>query len=155
MKPRTAILFSGFLWFAIGASLIYKGLGFFAEAVQDGDSFVFHMQDWLGTPHMGGFIWMGAALFVGFLKGRFVFTKTVQRIVTRIYSLPQPLRFRSVYPPAYWGLIGGMALLGMSLRYLSIPLDLRGFIDVAIGFALLNGSYLYFQAKEPDPNTVK
>jgi hypothetical protein len=38
-----------------------------------------------------------------------------------------------------------MILLGLSMRFMPILIDVRGVIDVAIGFALLNGSMLYFR----------
>lgn len=138
MKPRTAILFSGVLWLLIGISLLYKGLHFFSEALESKNCSLFYRQEWLGL-----------AFLIGFLKGRFIFTKTVKRVVSRIYSLPLPFRFGSIYPLSYWAIIGGMALLGMSMKYFSVPLDIRGFIDVAVGFALLNGATYYFQAASP------
>jgi hypothetical protein len=39
-----------------------------------------------------------------------------------------------------------MMMLGMIFRYLPIPIDVRGFIDLAIGSALMNGAMLYFRA---------
>jgi hypothetical protein len=39
-----------------------------------------------------------------------------------------------------------MMALGLVFRFLPIPIDLRGLIDVAIGSALINGAMLYFRA---------
>ena len=36
-------------------------------------------------------------------------------------------------------------LMGMSLRWVSIPYDIKGVIDVAVGSALANGSAFYFR----------
>ena len=86
------------------------------------------------------------ALLVGFAKGRFVFAKTVWRVVSRIQALSLPIRFSQVYTKSYWILIGAMMMLGLTFRFLPIPLDARGFVDVAIGSALINGAMLYFRA---------
>jgi hypothetical protein len=80
------------------------------------------------------------------MKGRFVLSKTVRRVVHRISSLSEPIRFLDVYSAKYFVLIASMILLGMTLRWLSVPSDIRGMIDVAVGSALMNGAMLYFRA---------
>jgi hypothetical protein len=124
------------MWLSIGLLLLYKGVVCFRE-----------------TSSTTATIWCGCALFVGFLKGRFIFTKTVGRITRRIHSLPSPISFRTVYPPAYWILIGSMMGLGMAMKHLPISLDIRGFVDVAVGSALMNGSLLYFRSLKPALST--
>jgi len=129
MDQRGWIYLSGALWFVIGLFLMYKGLFFISSASG-------HVNNWI----------IFFALMIGFLKGRFVLVKTVQKVVLRIRSLPSPIRFSQVYPKSYWILIGSMMMLGMALRYLPIPISVRGFVDLAIGSALMNGSMLYFRA---------
>lgn len=146
MKHRSWIALSGVLWFAIGMFLLYKGLHFISDARNIPNSLCVRFQDVFGSPSQAGTVLMFIALMVGFAKGRFVLAKTVQRVVRRIQSLPLPIRFSQVYTPAYWMLIGGMVMLGMVFRFLPIPIDARGFIDVAIGSALINGAMLYFRA---------
>jgi hypothetical protein len=145
MTHRNWIAISGFIWLAIGTLLLYKGLRLISEATMSPGSLCFQMQTVFGSPQKSGTFFIAAALFVGFLKGRFVLSKTVQRVTLRIASLPLPIRFKSVYAPSYWILIGGMMALGMTLRFVSIPVDLRGFVDTAIGAALINGAMLYFR----------
>ena len=89
---------------------------------------------------------VAVGLLVGFFKGRFVLSKTVSKMVGRVLSLPLPIRFSQVYHPSYYFLIALMICLGLLLKYLPIPIDLRGMIDVAIGSALVNGALLYFRA---------
>jgi hypothetical protein len=48
-------------------------------------------------------------------------------------------------------LIGAMVGLGVTLRFLPIPVDLRGFIDTAVGSALVNGAMLYFHIARSAP----
>jgi len=145
MNHKNWIIASGFLWFAIGASLLYKGLGFIAAATFLPDSFCMRWQQVFGSPQQGGIVLIGVGMGVGLMKGLFVLSKTVQRVTGRIRGLTLPIRVSQVYAKSYWLVIGAMVGLGMSLRFLSIPLDVRGVIDVAIGSALLVGSLLYFR----------
>ena len=91
----------------------------------------------------GGVVSVG--VFVGFCKGRFVLSKTAKRVCLRILSLESPIRFKQVYGLSYALLILGMMGIGMGLRFLPIPMDLRGMIDVAVGSALITGSMFYFR----------
>ena len=146
MKHRSWIALSGFLWFAIGISLLYKGLNFIAIAAFQTNSLCFKMKGIFGDTQRAALFLIGIGLLVGFMKGRFVLAKTVRRVVGRISSLPLPIRFKDAYSKSYWILIGSMVALGMTFRFLPIPIDLRGTIDVAIGSALINGAMLYFRA---------
>ncbi len=146
MKQRGWIAFSGFVWFAIGANLLYKGLRLISAATLDSDSMCSQMSRFFGTSQQAASFLIAVGLLVGFLKGRFVLGKTVRRVVARIHSLPLPIRFKQAYSPSYWILIGAMMALGMSFRFLPIPIDARGVVDVAIGSALINGALLYFRA---------
>ena len=128
MKHAHWILFSGLLWLAMGLFLLTKGFNLLT----------------LHAGKSGVVMLLVLAFLIGYMKGRFVFAKTVNRITKRILSLPLPISFAKVYPPIYWVLIGSMGLLGMVFRYLS-P-EVRGFADVAVGSALFYGALLYFQA---------
>lgn len=146
MKHRAWIAFSGFLWFFIGAFLLYKGLYLITEAAFQTGSLCFKMGRLAGSPQQAAMGFIALGLFVGFFKGRFVLSKTVRRVVLRIAALPLPIRFKNAYSPSYWILIGSMMALGMFFRFLPIPIDIRGTIDIAIGSALINGALLYFRA---------
>ena len=129
---KTFINLSGLVWLAIGVFLLRKGLSLITAAQMEGDQ--------------AAIILITAGLLIGFVKGRFVLSKTVKRVVARILSLPEPIRFSQVYSASYYVLIGGMILLGISMRWIPIPQEVRGTIDVAIGAALMNGAVLYFRA---------
>ncbi|MDE3046378.1 MAG: hypothetical protein KGJ02_07025 [Verrucomicrobiota bacterium] len=122
------IYFSGLIWALAGFSLLYKGLSILGKQVD---------------PNTASW-WMAAGLLVGFIKGRFVLAKTVRRMCQRIASLAVPISVKDVYPKSYWILLGSMMLLGFALRL--VPLEWRGFIDVAVGSALLHGALLYVKA---------
>ena len=146
MTHRNWIAVSGFIWLAVGILLLYKGLHLIADGTISNASLSFRMQGFFGSPQQSGTSLIAAGLLVGFLKGRFVLSKTVRKVALRISSLQTPIRFSSVYPASYWILIGAMMALGMLMKFLPIPVDLRGFIDTAVGSALIQGAMLYFRA---------
>lgn len=150
MKHRAYIAFSGFLWFISGVMLLYKGLHLISGAAFQADSlcaaWCAKWQGFFGTPQQAGTVFIGIGLLLGFIKGRFVLSKSVGRVVSRIASLPPHFRFVDAYSRSYWILIACMVGLGMSFRFLPIPVDLRGTVDVAIGSALVNGAMLFFRA---------
>ena len=127
MKHKSWITFSGITWLTIGTFLLYKGLK-------------------LLSGSENATLFMAIGLAIGYLKGRYVLSKTVQRVSVRIASLSLPIRPGQVYAPSYWILIGSMMGLGLLFRFLPIPVDIKGFIDVAIGSALMNGAMLYFRS---------
>ncbi|HEY5259365.1 MAG TPA: hypothetical protein VIJ46_01875 [Rhabdochlamydiaceae bacterium] len=129
---KTFITLSGLVWLVVGIFLLMKGLSLITTGYVDGDQ--------------TALLLISLGLAIGFVKGRFVLRKTVKRVVDRINSLPLPIQVSQVYSKGYYFLIGGMILLGMSMRWLPIPVAVRGTVDVAIGFALMNGAILYFRA---------
>jgi hypothetical protein len=133
ISHRQAVVLSGVIWFAIGLMLLAKGLKFLVLGGQVP-----------GKEQLVLFLIVGA-LIVGFLKGRFVLAKTVKRVVGRIETKPNPFPFSGLYPVSYYLLILGMVLLGVSMRFLPIAVEIRGAIDVAIGSALMNGALAYFR----------
>lgn len=134
---KSFITLSGFLWLAIGIFLLMKGLSLVTAFYVNIDQTTLLL------------IALGVAL--GFAKGNFVLRKTVARVVERIRSLPDPIQFSQIYSKGYYFLIGGMILLGITMRWLPIPEQVRGTIDIAIGCALITGALLYFRAAHRGP----
>lgn len=129
MAKRITILLSGLFWLVGGFFLMRKGLFL--------------------TVHAGeqvSLIFVAAALIVGYLKGKFVLAKTARRMLQHILTLPTPLPWRRIYPFSYFLLIAAMFGMAALLNILPIPPQFRGFIDIAIGSALINGSMIYFRA---------
>ena len=123
MKRKNAILISGAIWMLIGVRLLYTGL----HRVED-------------------VTLIGLGLLIGYAKGKFALKKGARRVIDRLHTQEEPVRWLSMYSKGYWGLLIGMALLGMSLRFIpGIPLEVRGVISIAIGAALLQGSTIYFR----------
>jgi hypothetical protein len=152
-RHSTLIIISGITWLAIGAFLLPLGLGFIVEsaqmkqiaAVQNPLPLLHFLANFVGDLEQAAMVIVALALITGFFKGRFVLKKSVNRVVARIRSFPEPTPIVQMYSLPYLLLISFMVSLGMSMKYLGIPLDIRGMIDVAVGSALINGSMLYFR----------
>ena len=101
-----------------------------------------------GSNQQAALLLIVLSLAVGFIKGRLVLSKSAQRVVRRILSLPNPIHLSQAYSKGYLMLVGGMVLMGMSLKWLNLPLDVRGAIDVAIGSALMNGALAFIRCAD-------
>jgi hypothetical protein len=145
------ILFSGAIWFGIGLYLLQLGLNLLIGGVNADMAaktkypLINLLQGYIGSVETTSILLLTAALFIGFVKGRFVLKKTADKGVKRILSFPNPARLTQIYDAKYYLLIGLMVCLGISIKFLGISNDIRGFIDVAIGSALVNGSMSYFR----------
>ncbi len=128
ISHKWAIALSGLLWLIIGFLLLLRGLNILSRIAEVGDS---------------PLILVCAGLFIGFLKGRFVLSKTAAKVVNRIHSLPEPVSLFAVFPLKYFALIGVMMVFGMVARYL--PDQARIVVCVAVGSGLVNGASHYFR----------
>lgn len=112
----------------MGLLLLYRGLELFQT-----------------SHHVLTPVFLVGALFTGYIKHRFILSKTVRRLIQRIDSLPSPVTASQVYPPATLLVLAAMMSFSVLLRYLSLPCELQGFIKTAIGSALLHGAFLLFK----------
>lgn len=147
---HTMLIFvSGLVWLAVGCFLLPLGLNFIVESILSENlrtqphPILNFLAPYAGGVEQAVLTLIALALLIGFMKGRYVFAKTVQRSVSRILSLPNPVSLSKIYTPQYYLLLGSMVLLGVLVRFL--PLDVRGAVDVIIGSALINGAMLYFR----------
>lgn len=148
VSHRVAIIFSGSLWLVIGVMLMYKGMNWIIAGTQEPASVKLLP---ILTPLARGIeqsalILLCVAIFVGFMKARFILAKTVKKVVDRIVSQPEPVLLTQAYGKSYMLVLMAMILLGLSMKVAHLPYDLRGLIDVTIGSALTQGSMLYFRA---------
>lgn len=149
LSHSAMIILSGVIWLAIGCMLLSLGLNFIVGSILKENLVTLNrpiidfFASFTGGPDQGALLLIAIALLIGFAKGKFIFTKTVNRTVTRIRSLPNPAPLTQIYAKGYYILLGVMFFLGYVVRFL--PLDVRGGVDVIIGSALLNGSMLYFR----------
>lgn len=148
VSHATMVALSGLVWLLVGCFLLPLGLNFVVEALLKENAAAPHPILNFLAPYAGGLepaalCWIAFCLFIGFLKGRTVFAKSVQRSVNRIKQLPNPASIAKMYTPAYYILLGSMVLLGVLVRFTTQ--DIRGGVDIAIGAALINGAVLYFR----------
>lgn len=149
MKIRhgSAIILSGVTWMGIGMFLMIKGFTLILVPMVSVSPAVVlpYLCKWLGDVQQAALLWVCLGLLIGFFKGRVVLKKSAERIMKRILSLPEPSDLTSIYPRSYLMLLGLMMSLGMVLKWIPIPSDVKGLIDVAVGSALVNGSAFYFR----------
>lgn len=137
------IALSGLIWFFVGIYLLPLGIHFLIDnGLNQGP-----LMSLLSSLDIeeAGLILVAIGLAIGYFKGKHVFAKTVEKNVDRIRALPAPASLHHLYTVRYIVLLGTMILIGLSMRWFNLPLDVRGFIDVAVGSALINGSMLYFR----------
>lgn len=143
------IAISGLTWFVVGIGLLTLGLNFIVYKAQlhptETGSLIAKLAPIAGGREQGALALIAIGLVLGFIKGRFVLVKTVKRVSERILGLQAPIQLTQVYSKGYLLLIGGMVLLGISMKWLGLPAEVRGLIDVAVGSALMNGSSAYFR----------
>ena len=145
---RTWIVISGLIWCAVGVLLLVKGLFYIVNSAASPaiESSVLNAIITLtGTAEQAALFLISFGLLLGFIKGRYVLVKTVRKIVNRILSMNVQIHWRDVYPKSYFIILFTMMLMGMMFRWLPISLVIKGFIDVTIGSALINGAFLYFR----------
>jgi hypothetical protein len=147
LSQKTWIVISGLMWFGVGVMLLLKGLRLIVAASeqQAAGPLLKLLMAWAKSPHQAALLLICVSLLIGFIKGRTVLAKTVGRIVQRIVSQTGALTIGQAYDKRYWLVLGLMGCLGMLFRFLHLPADIHGGIDVAIGSALINGAMLYFR----------
>jgi hypothetical protein len=149
LSKRAWITISGMIWFIVGIGLLTLGLNFIVfkaqVETQETTSLIAKIAPMAGGREKAAMTLIVIGLILGFIKGRFVLIKTVRRVVERILALPLPIKISEVYSKNYLMLIGSMILLGLSMKWLGFPSEVRGLIDVAIGSALMNGAVAYFR----------
>ncbi|MES2121738.1 MAG: hypothetical protein V4492_03040 [Chlamydiota bacterium] len=149
LRKTSWIALSGIVWFVVGFGLLTLGLRFVVEFarfnVSDTTSLIAQLTPIAGGREQAAMALIMIGLIIGFIKGRFVLVKTVRRVTERILKLPEPVKFNQVYSRGYLFLIAGMIALGVSMKWLHVPQDIRGMVDVAVGSALMNGAMLYFR----------
>ena len=152
LSHSTLIMISGLIWLLAGGFLLQLGLGLLVGGTQP--DFMILASNYpllnLLTPFLGSkensvLLLIAVSLYVGYLKGRHVLGKSAHKGVARIQGFANPTSLGNIYSPKYYILLGAMVGLGMSIKFLGIPNDVRGAIDVTIGSALINGAIIYFR----------
>lgn len=148
VSRRTLIIFSGTLWFCVGATLMTFGIFHLIKAVSvepKGFSLLTLFLGFFKTPNESALLLISIGLYVGYLKSRYFLQASVKREVKRLMLLPSPLSLRYLFNRKYLLLVFVMIALGIILRFLPCNYDVRGFIQLIIGSALVNGALFYFR----------
>lgn len=153
VSHTTLIILSGLVWFAVGCFLLPLGLNLLVNSIQQ--SRIHLIGAYPLVDNLTSFGWnretvviilISLGLYIGFLKGRYVLGKSVQKSVARILEFPNPTSLGNIYNARYYILLGSMIGIGMSIKFFGLSNDIRGFIDVTIGSALINGAMVYFRS---------
>jgi hypothetical protein len=156
MKYSRVVLgwISGGVWLVVGFLLFTQGVALLTAHLNHLEG-SYPLID-LIAPYFGGSEQaivglIAIALYIGFLKGKHVLGKSARSGIERLKNLPDPVSLAKIYSAKYYILLAVMIALGMSLKYTGVPNDLRGFIDLAIGTALIQGAIIYIRLS----NTLK
>lgn len=151
ISPLTALILNGLTWLIVGVSLLYKGfflvtIGILTDpiaAVSGPVIAYFYAQTRNIESSMLFLVFIG--LLLGLIKAKLVLSKTIKKTFKRLVLKTSPIKLTDVFTLKYLVLIGFMASLGMSMKYLPIPIDIKAIIDVAVGAALITGAFTYFR----------
>lgn len=149
LRHKSLLMISGLIWLAVGASLMKMGFNFLLVKGDGNYPLIQMLAPYFGGFEQAAFLLIALALPIGYLKGNFVLGKSAKRGIARLQQFPDPTKLSNIYSAQYYILLAVMIGLGMSMKYLGIPADVRGFIDVAVGAALIKGSLFYFRETVP------
>lgn len=137
-----SIYFCALIWGMIGLRLLSKGMMYFSLAHQSGDYFVS-----VSSPLKENLfsIWISISLLLGWIKGKFILTKSVDRMVRHIVSFDEPLKWKSLFPKSFFMVMFAMMLLGLSLKHLPLSDYIKGGMDTTIATALLYGAWIFYR----------
>jgi hypothetical protein len=94
---------------------------------------------------VGLFLFVRGAGNIGVLKGRLIFDKTAERVISRILSREGDRCLGGFLSLKSWGMIVFMVFLGMSLRVSPLPGILVWGVYVAVGTGLFFSSRLFWK----------
>lgn len=153
MKLSHSILIalSGLLWLAIGGWLLSLGLSLMMKGVEsstlsDVSLPLLHFIGKYLSFEQAALVLVAIAFFIGQLKGRTVLAKSAKRGIERLKTFSNPTHIKNIYSAKYYILLGAMVGLGMGIKFLGLPYDVRGLVDIAIGTALIRGALVYFRS---------
>ena len=152
LKHSQLLAIAGAVWLCIGAFLLNLGINFimhgwtFVGFSSEGYSSLFpQLSTVIGDNANTCTTLIALGMVLGYVKGNFVMKKAAQGTFARISALPNPAPLSKLYTKANYILIAGMMGLGLLMRLFEISYDIRGFIDTAVGIALIQGAVHQFR----------
>ena len=134
----TLKLLAASVWYIGSVVLLLKGRSLLLEAYTLQTSII-----WPGLVITG-------SLFLGFLKAKFIFSKSCRKNLLRIENLDKP-KLWQFFRPGFFLALALMILTGATLSRLAHDhyLGLHGvaLLDLTIGIALLTSSFEFWQPK--------
>lgn len=144
---RRAAYIQGTIWLLVGSMLVAMGCNFLVASLLEGNQMAGHLPLLRSMPfldkELAALTVALAAIAIGWLKGYCILAKTASKQLLRIAKLPSPISYSQLFEVRYFFLLGLMVGLGFLLR--TFPIDVRGFIDLAVGIALLFGATVFFR----------
>ncbi len=146
LHHKTLLGIAGTVWLAVGASLLWVGIRLFQSVLAGASSPLVSSLTSFASVDNIVIVLIASALGAGYFKGRMVLRKAAGRETARIVSLPNPAPITSLYGPRFYILIVIMMGIGMAMRFFAVPPDIRGWVDVTVGAALIHGAMAYYGA---------
>ncbi len=151
VSHATLYRLSGLVWLAVGIVLLNTGLVFIMQGFtshpfypQLYSAMFTSLSSLVHGPDNAACVLIGIGLAIGLVKGRFVMRKAASKSFDRIKLLENPTPITNLYTKANIFILAAMMGLGMSMKYMALPCDIRGLIDAAVGAALMQGAVSYF-----------
>jgi len=138
VSSRSLEVLAAIVWYGGGISLLLKGSSLLVEANA--------LRPGQGWPWLAVVVGM---LF-GYLKARYLFSKSCQRNLNRIAALDRP-RIWQFFRPGFFAALMIMIFIGVTLSRLAhnhYPFLIGvSILDLSIGIALLGSSYIFWQQR--------
>lgn len=151
MKNRPAILLisAGIVWLCVSLYLFPLGVRLLMQTLEPPlsettYSLLTPVENLLGGRSEGVLLLLAVGLLLGMVKGRAVMAKSVEKEAQRISQLSTP-SWSEIFSKRQYIVMGVMICIGVGMKFFSVPNDWRGMVDVAVGFALLQGASAYFR----------
>lgn len=147
LKGKTWLFINSFLWLISGSWLLFKGLMFFDQAFLASPNSIApdSLYRMLGSAENVCTAHIMASVVIGFIKGRYVLSRTVTRILSKAMPFTDKKRAAEIFDRRYAIVLLSMMGIGMLFKFVPIHLVLRAVVDTAVGSALIQGAWLYIR----------
>ena len=151
MKRSSLLLLSGSIWLAIGIMLVNLGSSFLVKSLEiakktpDETPLLHFLGAYISSPENVAILIITLAIFIGYIKGNSVMKKQAIRTYDRIFALPHHNSITKLYTKKNLLIIAFMMSLGFLMKFCKVSPDIRGFVDIAVGSALIQGSMHQFR----------
>ncbi len=134
---KQALLLYSTIWFAVGFMLLYKGISYLIL----GTHFILipTMSNIFSSSQDAALLCIVLGLAIGVMKAKKVLKKVAAKLKTQATLSQNP--YKAIFSIKTCIMVAIMMSFGAILRWINLPQDLFGIIDVAVGAALIQGGY--------------